>query len=103
MIPMNRYLIASLSILLWPVASVAAPLPPVFNPISPTTGFESSQMNRMLQNEWRYDQRDRVDASSALTPEQLENPANSVLQIEVDGQLLTTSQAQQLLRRSFRH
>ncbi|MCI3281668.1 hypothetical protein L5470_11925 [Synechococcus sp. PCC 6717] len=56
-------------------------------------------MNRMLQNEWRYDQRDRVDASSALTPEQLENPANSVLQIEVDGQLLTPSQAQQLLLR----
>ncbi|XFA73836.1 hypothetical protein RYO59_002090 [Thermosynechococcaceae cyanobacterium Okahandja] len=98
---MNRYLGGglALSTLLWSGTSFAAPLPPVFNPISPTTGFESSQTTRMLQNEWRYDQRDRADASSALTPEQLANPSNNVLQIEVDGQLLTPSQAQQLLLR----
>ncbi len=98
---MNRYLMSGLvlSALLWPLAGFAAPLPPVFNPISPTTGFEASQTNRMLQDEWRYDQRDQVDTSSALTPEQLANPSDSVLQIEVDGQLLTPSQAQQLLLR----
>ncbi len=76
----------------YPLATLATPLPPIFNPISPTTGFESSEMNRLWQNQWRS--KDRREASTTL-----QSASDKVLQIEVDGQLLTPSQAKQLLLR----
>ncbi|HIK36193.1 MULTISPECIES: hypothetical protein [unclassified Thermosynechococcus] len=76
----------------YPLATLATPLPPIFNPISPTTAFELSEMNRLWQNQWRF--KNRREASTTLQPS-----PGKVLQIEVDGQLLTPSQAQQLLLR----
>jgi hypothetical protein len=82
----------ALTAIFYPLATLATPLPPLFNPISPTTGFASSEMNRLWQNQGRS--KDHRQGSTTLQPS-----SDKVLQIELDGQRLTPSQAQQLLLR----
>ncbi|BAY52018.1 hypothetical protein NIES2134_103810 [Thermostichus vulcanus NIES-2134] len=91
---MTRLLLMSmvLTAIFSPLVTLATPLSPIFNPISPTTGFESSEMNHLWQNQWPP--KDRRKTNTTLQPS-----SDKVLQIELDGQLLTPSQAQQLLLR----